>query len=205
MDSATMFDACAAAFLRLLARIGAEQWGLPGLGVWDVRGLAGHTARAILTVETYLLADEPEERTIADALDYYAALAGGVADPSAVALRGEKAGRALGERPAEAVADAVGRASALIARQRPGRLVAVGGQASLAIELGDYLRTRVLELVVHTLDLSRATGIPAELPPAAIESCCALVGGLAARAGRGEELLLALTGRTQLAEAFSVV
>ncbi|WP_367882232.1 maleylpyruvate isomerase N-terminal domain-containing protein [Rathayibacter oskolensis] len=58
MDSAAMFETSATAFLRLLERIGDDQWTDPGLGDWDVRGLAGHTARAILTVETYLRADD---------------------------------------------------------------------------------------------------------------------------------------------------
>lgn len=196
------FESTALAFLDLVGRIGDDQWELPGLGVWDVRGLTGHASRAISTVEAYLAADEPGERTIADAPAYYAALAGGRADPDAVARRGVEAGAALGERPAEAVAEAITRATALVARQRPGRLVAVAGHA---IELSEYLRTRVLELVVHTLDLSRATGLVADLPADAVEATCALAGALAARADRGEELLLALTGRERLGEGFTVV
>ena len=72
-----MFDASARAFLDLLARVDDDRWELPGLGVWDVRGLAGHAARAILTVETYLLAEEPALSTIPYAPSYYGALAGG--------------------------------------------------------------------------------------------------------------------------------
>ena len=63
----------------------------------------------------------------------------------------------------------------------------------------------MLELVVHTLDLSRATGLAHTIPPEAVEACSATAGALAARAGRGEELLLALSGRERLAEGFSVV
>ncbi|PPH46473.1 mycothiol maleylpyruvate isomerase [Rathayibacter sp. AY1C9] len=202
MSIAALFESAAAALIGLLAQVREDQWEQPGLGVWDVRGLAGHASRAVLTVEAYLLAPEPPEPTIEDALDYYAALAGNVADPAAVARRGVEAGLLLGDRPAQALAEAAGRAVELVAAQRPGRLVAVGGHA---IELDEYLRTRLLELVVHTLDLSRATGIPHVLPAEAVEACIALTGGLAARAGRGEELLLALSGREPLAAGFSVV
>lgn len=199
---ASPFESSALAFLDLVARIDDDQWALPALGVWDVRALAGHTSRAILTVETYLLAEEPPVRTVADAPAYYAALAGGRADPDAVARRGVEAGAALGGRPAEVVAEAIGRATALVARQRPGRLVGVAGHA---IELPEYLRTRVLELVVHTLDLARATGLAPALPADAVEASCALAGALAARGGWGDELLLALTGRERLPEGFTVV
>ncbi|SMH49849.1 TIGR03083 family protein [Rathayibacter oskolensis] len=197
-----MFEASARAFLRLLERIEDDQWSAPGLGDWDVRGLAGHTARAILTVETYLLAEDPGRRTVTDAPAYYRALAGNVADPAEVARRGVEAGAWLGERPGDAVAEAIGRATALVATQPHDRLVSIGGHG---IELGEYLRTRVLELVVHTIDLSRATGIPHALPGEAVEACCSLSGALAARAGRAEEFLMAMTGRERLAEGFSVV
>ena len=43
------------------------------------------------------------------------------------------------------------------------------------------------------------------VPPEAVEACSAMAGALAARAGRGEELLLALSGRERLADGFSVV
>ncbi|QHC54340.1 hypothetical protein EV639_103206 [Rathayibacter tanaceti] len=100
------------------------------------------------------------------------------------------------------VAEAAGRASALIAAQPPGRLVAVGEHA---IELAEYLRTRVLELVVHGFDLARATGVPHGLPAEAVEATCALAGGLAARAGRAEEFLMAVSGRERLSAGFSVL
>jgi hypothetical protein len=35
----------------VLGQVRDDQWELPGLGVWTVRSLAGHTARAILTDE----------------------------------------------------------------------------------------------------------------------------------------------------------
>ena len=85
------------------------------------------------------------------------------------------------ERPAVVAAEALRRASARLAAQPPGRLVAVGPHA---LSLDEYLRTRVLELVVHSVDLSRATGVPHGLPGPAVEAACALAGSLAARSWR---------------------
>ena len=202
MADSALFETSAAAFVRLLERIRDDQWALPALGEWDVRGLAGHTSRAILTVEAYLAAPEPAEATVADALAYYGALAGNIGDPVAVARRGVEAGAALGDRPAVVAAEALRRASARLAPQPPGRLVAVGPHA---LSLDEYLRTRVLELVVHSVDLSRATGVPHGLPGPAVEAACALAGSLAARSGRAEEFLMAVSGRERLPTGFSVV
>lgn len=201
-DETAVFRSSAEAFLALVRAIRPEQWELPGLGVWDVRSLAGHTSRAILTVESYLLADPPPAVTVAAAEDYYAAIYAQYARPEEVAQRGVDAGVRLGADPAAAIDDAIERTVALIERQPPGRAVHVGG---FGIELGEYLRTRVLELVVHTMDLSRATGIASALPAEAVNRTAALAAGIAARSGNGEVLLLALTGRGSLPEGFSVV
>lgn len=40
-------------YQEVLAQVG-DRWSEPGLGEWDVRALAGHTSRSLLTVETYL-------------------------------------------------------------------------------------------------------------------------------------------------------
>ena len=37
------------------AALADGRWTEPGLGEWDVRSLVGHTSRALLTVETYLV------------------------------------------------------------------------------------------------------------------------------------------------------
>lgn len=74
-------------------------WSSPGLGVWDVRALAGHTPRALITVGTYQ--DRPAaEAAVATPWDYYALLASAASSPEAVAERGRRAGEALGDDPA---------------------------------------------------------------------------------------------------------
>ena len=64
MSNTTLFLDASESFVQLLARVRAEQWEQPALGTWTVRSLAGHTARAILTVESYLGQDEPGAVTI---------------------------------------------------------------------------------------------------------------------------------------------
>ena len=202
MSNAALFSSAAGSYLELLGDIRDDQWDLPGLGVWTVRDLAGHTARAILTVENYLGQEEPGEATIGSAVGYYTTVYPQFTDAAAVAARGVEAGIWLGSDPVGQVSSALGRVRALVENQPESRIVSIGG---MGIRLSEYLRTRILELVVHTIDLSRATGIRHTLPNAAIADSLALASATAAAKGEGEAVLLALTGRGPLPEGFSVV
>ncbi|MCU1514914.1 MAG: mycothiol maleylpyruvate isomerase [Microbacteriaceae bacterium] len=202
VTSAILFSRAAESFIALLGSIGDDQWESPALGVWNVRSLAGHTARAILTVENYLNQDEPGEVTIASATDYYTAVYAQVTDPPAVAARGVEAGIWLGDNPVDQVFQALERTTSLIDEQPGNRIVSIGG---MGILLSEYLRTRVFELTVHTVDLSKATGVPHTVPDAAIEDALALAASIAASRGNAVDVLFALTGRSPLPEGFSVV
>ena len=202
VSSAALFARSASSFVELLGQIHNDQWELPGLGVWTVRSLAGHTARAILTVESYLGQEEPSDVTIPDAAAYYSSVYAQFTDAAAVAARGVEAGVWLGSDPAAQVSSALTRTLAEVDSQPANRIISIGG---MGILLSEYLRTRVLELVVHTIDLTRATGIPHSLPTATITEALALASATAAGKGEGETVLLALTGRIELPAGFSVV
>jgi len=202
VSSAALFARSASSFVELLGQIHDDQWELPGLGVWTVRSLAGHTARAILTVESYLGQEEPSDVTIPDAAAYYSSVYPQFTDAAAVAARGVEAGVWLGSDPAAQVSSALTRTLAEVDSQPANRIISIGG---MGILLSEYLRTRVLELVVHTIDLTRATGIPHSLPTATITEALALASATAAGKGEGETVLLALTGRIELPAGFSVV
>ena len=73
------------------------------------------------------------------------------------------------------------------------------------MRLSTYLPTRTFELVVHGLDIARATGRPVTHPQEAVAEAVALAGAVAARSGRGGDVLLALTGRAPLPAGFSIV
>lgn len=202
MGSAAMFFHSATAFHDLVTRIPDDRWDSPALGDWTVRSLVGHTTRAILTVESYLLLDDPGFPSVPNAENYYARVYSDLTDPAAVAARGVEAGVWLGDEPARAIADAITRATALIDAAPEERVVSIGG---LGIDLSEYLRTRVFELVVHSLDIGRATGLPHGQSPDAIAATLTLASGVAAARGDGDLLLLALTGRTTLPAGYSLV
>lgn len=202
MTDLARYEQACDAFIRTVEGIHLRQWEQPGLGVWDVRSLVGHTSRAIITVIEYLELDAPETVSIDSAADYYGQIYLTYTNPEAIALRGVEAGRLLGDDPVVRVAALRDAAIDAIGRQRPGRLVSLGG---MGIPLHEYLRTRVFELVVHTLDIARATGQEANIPPLLVEEAASLAAGIAALRGDGEHVLLALTGRAPLPEGFSVV
>lgn len=171
----------------------ADRWDAPGLGDWDVRSLAGHTGRALHTVELYL--SRPAAAVdIATPADYIRL--GSQAVPSAdVAARGRDAGHSLGPDPAAALAEMAARVRGLVAGANPDAVVmtAVGG-----MRLRDYLPTRTFELVVHTCDLAVAIGAPLTVPDAAAREALQLVQELAIGTGSAGLLLLTATGRTVL-------
>lgn len=195
------FVAAARAVGRAVDSIPPDRWDGPGLGQWTVRDLVGHTSRAITTVIDYLGRPVAEE-VIASAPAYLAAISTGTVDAETVAERGRQAGRDLGADPAV----------------RFGRLVE---EAIRTVEVTDlelvvhtvfggmrvkaYLPTRTFELCVHGLDISAAASLPIELPPFVLEETCALVASSAARSGRGVDVLMALTGRRDLPQPFSMV
>jgi uncharacterized protein (TIGR03083 family) len=202
VTSANLFSRSAEAFIGILRQIQPAHWDAPGLGSWTVRSLAGHTARAILTVESYLSQEEPGDVTIPSAAEYYTSVHPQFTDDAAVALRGVEAGEWLGDDAVGQVSAALVRTKALIAAQPANRIVSIGG---MGILLSEYLHTRVFELVVHSIDLSRATGIPHAVPAAAIADAVSLAAATAVKRGDGEALLLAFTGRAPLPDGFSVV
>jgi uncharacterized protein (TIGR03083 family) len=202
MTSATDFETAAHAFLDLVAEVKVSQWSEPALGVWDVRSLVGHTARAIIVTEQYLLADAPAEATVPDAEGYYTAVFTEYTDNYAIAARGVEAGKNLTENSGEEFEATLNRALALIAENGADRIVGIG---TIGIRLGEYLRTRVFELVVHSMDIARATGLPHGMPTDIIANVADLAARVSVRKGDGEDLLFALTGRRPLPSRYSIL
>jgi uncharacterized protein (TIGR03083 family) len=202
VSSSALFSHSADAFVEIVKHVRDDQWDLPGLGVWTVRSLVGHTARAILTVENYLGQEEPGDITIASAEAYYTSVYSQFTDPTLVAERGVEAGLWLGDDAVGQVSAAISRTKAAIASQPSNRIVSIGG---MGILLSEYLRTRNFELVVHCLDIARATGAAHAVPLSSIADAVALASATAVQRGSSEELLLALTGRVPLDHGFNVV
>jgi uncharacterized protein (TIGR03083 family) len=202
MTSATDFETAAHSFLDLVAEVKVSQWSEPALGVWDVRSLVGHTARAIIVTEQYLLAAPAPSVTAPDAEAYYATVFTEYTDNDAIAARGVEAGRGLNENSGAEFEATLNRALALIAENGPDRIVAIG---PIGIPLGEYLRTRVFELVVHSMDIAKATGLPHGIPTEIVANVADLAARVAVRKGNGEDLLFALTGRRPLPSRYSIL
>lgn len=194
------FRQAARGFVDLVAQVPATAWEQPGLGVWTVRELVGHTARSLTTVEAYLR--QPAATVeVADAAGYFAAVLS-ITAPEAIAERGRAAGRALGSDPYASVKDLADSALATVAEADGDALLTTpaGG-----MRLADYLPTRSFELTVHSLDLARAAALEFDPPAAALAAATRLAVDLASQRGKGIEVLLGLTGREPLPAAFTVV
>lgn len=178
-------------------------WDAPGLGEWTVRDLAGHVNRAIGNVTAYLEAGtEPGAPFVDGPVAYYRAF-WGRHDDEGVAERGRLAGQALGEEPARTIERDRVLAMAVVDRTPDdARLRTPVGTMTLA----GYLPTRTFELAVHTADLARATGqqVPASLD-AAWPEVIRLAAELAVQNGQAADLVMAITGRGNLPEGFTVL
>jgi uncharacterized protein (TIGR03083 family) len=202
MTSTTDFETAAHSFLDLVAQVQPAKWDEPALGVWDVRSLVGHTARAISTVETYLSAGPAAEVTTPTAESYYAEAFTAYTDNDAIAARGVEAGKALNENSGAEYEATLNRALALIQSSGPDYIVAIG---PMGIPLREYLRTRAFELVVHTMDIAKAVNLKHEIPSDVVANVADLAARVAVRKGNGEEILFALTGRKPLPPRFSIL
>ena len=119
-----------------------------------------------------------------------------------VAERARESAELLGDDPAEAVLAKVSGALAIMDSLDDSALVTTSAGA---VRLIDYLPTRVLEIVGHTLDVAQATAVPAEPSHDALTVTLPLLGEIAVAHGDGVALAMALSGRQPLAEDFNVV
>lgn len=141
----------------------AARWDEPAaLPGYTIGGLAAHLARAATTVEAYVDGESPKVAAApVDASRYFAAALGDH-DPISSELH-------TGIRQRAALLSADGPATISIRVQEtldrlarsdlnPEQQLAVF--AGMAIRLGEYLKTRIVELTVHSSDLARSVSHP---------------------------------------------
>ena len=198
-----MFESAARSYADLARRIPDGAWDGPGLGDWDLRSLVGHTSRSLITVSTYLQTSA-EHEDVATPQEYYARIADymSTAGADAITERGRQAGRDLGADPVRAIDDLIKRVLGELGIAGDPLIEVIGG---LGIRLHTYLPTRTFELAVHGLDIARATGLSFSLPEDVLAEATLLAAQIGVATGRGETLLMSLTGRTALPPSFSVV
>jgi uncharacterized protein (TIGR03083 family) len=201
-SSRSTFRDAAATVADLVGRVPAEAWSGPGLGVWDLRALVGHTSRSLVTVATYFAQRTPAVEVPSPEAYYTAIAQAGAAGGEAVAERGRAAGAALGDEPSAAFRTLLDAASAALDQVADDDVVPtiMGG-----MRVADYLPTRTFELVVHGGDIGIATGLDVAFGSAALAEASSLAARVAVELGRGPALLAAMTGRASLPEGFSVV
>ncbi|MCL4413405.1 MAG: maleylpyruvate isomerase N-terminal domain-containing protein [Actinobacteria bacterium] len=208
-DVRSTFRCAVDGFVAVVDAVPSTRLSEGALGSWNIRDLIGHASRALSTIESY------GGRTIEGPLTagpagYFAQI--GEAPPGSdarrrrddmIAERGREAGAALGDNPAATVRTLAERVIDLVDTMGGDTPVASpAGQMTLA----GYLPTRTFELVVHTLDLATALGLPVpEVLRPAIAMSTMLAGEIAAGLPSAPDVLLALCGRGGLPEAFSVV
>lgn len=206
MTARVVFAAAAHAFVDLVERIPADQWDGPGLGVWTMRSLVGHTSSMLSDVILGL--EQPaDSESVTSAQGYYA-LAWTV-DPAiyekfaAAATAGAvQHGAMLGAEPLAAVRGLVEQALARVDDAADADLLttAAGG-----MRLDNYLQTRTFELAAHSLDIASAAGLDHGVPKEVLGAAGALAAHVAALVGEGPAVLRALTGRAPLNPSFSIL
>ncbi|MCU1633886.1 MAG: hypothetical protein JWM61_2538 [Micrococcaceae bacterium] len=186
----------------------AEHWeDQSALEGYTVAGLAGHLARGVLTVEKYLDAPEPSTTTEAtDAAGYITAVLGDH-DPVDSGFHRSVRARSLDTSRvgASALAREVGR-SRLGLHQRldestMGRRVEVLQGVVITVE--EYLRTRLVELVVHLDDLAVSVGQESskDLPQDAYDEVAIVLAEVAVRRHGALPVIRGLARRERHPEA----
>lgn len=196
------FLGCAETAERLIASDEvANRWAEPSaLPYYTIAGLAGHLARAVFTVDKYLDSVSAPTGEPTDAAGYLATVLADH-DPVDSGFHREVRDRALEEASdgPEALASTVRavreRLADTLLETGMTRPIAVRDGVTLTVD--EYLKTRLVELVVHIDDLSTSIGLaePEGVPTSAYGEVAAVLGRLAARRFGGPTTIRGLARR----------
>ncbi|MCB0976416.1 MAG: maleylpyruvate isomerase N-terminal domain-containing protein [Acidimicrobiales bacterium] len=176
----------------LVGAIDDDRWDGPALGEWSVRELVAHTNRVYRTILDYVAGDVKDPTPILSASDYFR-----------IVLSEENPHVHIAERARREVEDYAGRDMVAVTHElarRAERLVGTAHPATKMhlfvgeMDLQQYLATRVVELVIHGLDLAAAIDLPTEPPSEASAVALSVLTALA-RPSDLSALLRLLTGR----------
>ncbi|MQF86932.1 MAG: maleylpyruvate isomerase family mycothiol-dependent enzyme [SAR202 cluster bacterium] len=188
-------------FLEVIRQIDPNQWDANALDQWSFRDLVGHTGRSIKLVKEFGSQRSESLDVQSAALHYQISLSPEGANQR-VAAGGVEAGNALGEEPVHHLQEAwIATQETLHSTEEDTVISYVNG----GIKFGDYLRTRILELVVHSIDLAQAIGIDYEPPKEAMREALYLLADLAVDTPYASKLALISTGREISKTSFNVI
>ena len=180
---------------KVLHKLAPQQWATPTrCPPLTVLQLTAHMARGAVRIDEMIFAEPVEDEPERDAVTYFQYDAEAEA-PMIVAR-------------AQEVADEIGDGSAMVRfwderwsralrGARETDLSRVGPTVFGTMRVGEYLKTRVLEVTVHHLDLDDALGHAPHPDPEALEICGDILRGLLGTDLRGagmDDLRFALTG-----------
>lgn len=184
-----------------LASVPPDAWDRPALGQWTLHELVAHLFRAVTRVEAYLdapVAAAEGSSPMPDRISYFQMDLSGQA--GAIAERARQDAAALDRNTAAVEFDRASRACDTRVRALPPGRVTASLRGPMLLD--EYLATRVLELVVHHMDVRAALDLPPESDPAAARLTMAILEGLLGgprprNLGR-TRFILAATGRVEV-------
>ncbi|MGH8901053.1 MAG: maleylpyruvate isomerase N-terminal domain-containing protein [Egibacteraceae bacterium] len=184
---------------RTLAMVTAEDWGRHGLGEWTVAELVAHMVRGATRIDAYL-GVAPRGKPIRDRVSYFQFDLETQAPVIAQRARQEAASINPEDLPARFASGwraSVDRAAAL----PPEHVIATFRGP---MRLDEYAATRVVEMVVHHMDLRMALDQPPGATPAAGRLAMSVLEGLLGsprpRNHGRTRFILAATGRISSAD-----
>lgn len=185
----------------LVTRAGvAGAWDAPSvLAGLSVGELAAHLARSVLQVEWYLDGPLAADAPLVDATAYYGDLAGSTEPTSALNTGVRERSAETAAQGPEALATAVSagreRLRDRLVREPADRRMTVRHQGHTLL-LDEYLRTRCVELAVHTEDLALSLGSDVRAPTSTLAVAVEVLVG-AARHRHGDVAVLHALARRE--------
>ncbi|QXC60029.1 maleylpyruvate isomerase N-terminal domain-containing protein [Aquihabitans sp. G128] len=162
-ETAAAFRFSSTWYRSLVGAVDDHRWDQAALGEWSVRELVVHTARAYKTIVEYLDGPVHDETQIYSAAGYLRTVLAEQTPHVHIAARAK--------REAADALDPVGMIDEWSAKaEKRVAVAAADEQVNLFVgqmTLDQYLATRVVELVVHGLDLAAAIDLPTPAPAGA--------------------------------------
>lgn len=166
--------------------------------------LASHLARSILQVGWFLDGDLTGQQSPVSATIYYARLTDTSSRSSALNAGVEQRSAESAARGFALIADEAGDAlkelQTRLTTEPADRRVAVAHRPGEELLLDEYLRTRLVELAVHTEDLALSVDVDCAAPPRAVAAAVDLLVD-AARARHGDLAVLHALSRRERDDA----
>lgn len=192
----------------LVLGLRVDQLDGPGLGEWSLRELVAHGGRALVTTAEYLR-QEPvpsagfvdDDHPLPAAGAYFLSLRDNATLQRDVAERGRAEAQRMGDDLLGAVAATIEQVTQAV-RQAPEGAVFEARFGTLGFST--YLCTRIVEPVVHGIDVADAAGVSADIPPRPASVSLAVLAELARQRGEAVPVIAALSGRRPLPERFGL-